>query len=212
MAQELPVRAGFAAFLLRVDPSKENAMKILGDKSFLAILMVSILALAGCGGATPSPTGTTEPSVTSTTIPTSLGTVSPTATSELSTMMSGLGEVIVGKNQMTVYYFTKDEKDSGRRNCSNECLINWPPVYTDSSNPTLDGKITGKVGTVTVEDGKKQVTINGMPVYYYVKDLKPGDVKGQDVAGSWYVISPDGKMVKDTSKSEVPSDPSTGLY
>jgi predicted lipoprotein with Yx(FWY)xxD motif len=34
-----------------------------------------------------------------------------------------------------------------------------------------------------------------MPLYYYVKDTKPGDTTGQDVGNVWYVVAPDGKPV-----------------
>jgi predicted lipoprotein with Yx(FWY)xxD motif len=39
------------------------------------------------------------------------------------------------------------------------------------------------------------VTYNKMPLYYWVKDKKPGDATGQDVGKVWYVIDPSGKMI-----------------
>jgi len=38
--------------------------------------------------------------------------------------------------------------------------------------------------------------VYGYPLYYYAKDEKPGDVKGQGVGDVWYVISASGEMVK----------------
>jgi predicted lipoprotein with Yx(FWY)xxD motif len=35
-----------------------------------------------------------------------------------------------------------------------------------------------------------------MPLYYYIKDQAPGDTTGQGVGGVWYVLSPDGKIIK----------------
>jgi plastocyanin len=35
-----------------------------------------------------------------------------------------------------------------------------------------------------------QTTFRGAPLYYYVKDMKAGDVTGQDVGKVWYVIDP----------------------
>jgi len=37
-------------------------------------------------------------------------------------------------------------------------------------------------------DGTYQVTIDGKPLYYYVKDAKPGDTNGQGVLSVWYVV------------------------
>ena len=95
---------------------------------------------------------------------------------------------------MSVYYYTKDVKDSGTSACTGGCLDAWPPVLATSDTPTVDG-VTGTVGTIATPDGKKQVTINGMPVYYYAKDLAAGDITGQGVGGVWYLVAPSGEMI-----------------
>jgi predicted lipoprotein with Yx(FWY)xxD motif len=41
-----------------------------------------------------------------------------------------------------------------------------------------------------------QVTYNGYPLYYYIKDAKPGDITGQGVGNVWYVISPAGTLLQ----------------
>ena len=40
-----------------------------------------------------------------------------------------------------------------------------------------------------------QVTINGMPIYYYSKDKAAGDITGQGVGGVWYLVAPSGEMI-----------------
>jgi len=35
-----------------------------------------------------------------------------------------------------------------------------------------------------------QVTYNGIPLYYYSKDTKPGDTTGEGVGGIWHVVKP----------------------
>jgi predicted lipoprotein with Yx(FWY)xxD motif len=59
--------------------------------------------------------------------------------------------------------------------------------------------VTGKLGIITRPDGTKQLTIDGRPVYTYLADKQPGDVNGQGFGGLWYVIRPDGTMVKSQS-------------
>ena len=41
-----------------------------------------------------------------------------------------------------------------------------------------------------------QVTYNGWPLYYYIKDEQAGDTVGQQVGDVWYVISPAGEEIE----------------
>jgi predicted lipoprotein with Yx(FWY)xxD motif len=104
-----------------------------------------------------------------------------------------LGQILVGDKGMTLYIFTKDEP--GKSNCNADCLKKWPPLLTQG-NPTLgEGVDASLVGTANLADGSKIVTYNQMPLYYWVKDLKPGDTTGEGVGNVWFVISPAGAMV-----------------
>ena len=54
------------------------------------------------------------------------------------------------------------------------------------------------LGTTKREDGETQVTYNGHPLYYYIKDQKPGDTTGQNVEGfgaEWYAVNTNGERV-----------------
>jgi predicted lipoprotein with Yx(FWY)xxD motif len=167
---------------------------------------LSVLALAAtlsaCGPSTGTTTTTAAAPQTSevTGEPTTTATTSPTGTAaaegaELKTAETSLGEIVVDGKGMSLYYFTKDTKDSGKSACEGQCLVAWPPLFTESDSPEVEG-VTGEIGTIDSPDGKKHVTINGMPVYYYEKDKAPGDVTGQGVGNVWYVIAPDGEMIK----------------
>ena len=39
-------------------------------------------------------------------------------------------------------------------------------------------------------DGSKQWAFRGMPLYYFIKDTKPGDKMGQGMGGVWNVAKP----------------------
>lgn len=95
---------------------------------------------------------------------------------------------------MTVYVFDKDVANSGKSSCAGTCATLWPPVVAKSDTPSVSG-VTGKVGTITATDGSKQLTINGLPVYYFAKDSAPGDVKGQGVQNVWWVLDPAGTKI-----------------
>jgi predicted lipoprotein with Yx(FWY)xxD motif len=94
----------------------------------------------------------------------------------------------------TVYEFTKDTAGSGKSTCNSGCDSTWPPLTTSSSNPSLKG-ISGSVGTIKRSDGSMQVTLDGMPLYTYSGDSKAGDVSGQGMNSTWYVVSPDGTQI-----------------
>ncbi|WP_324643299.1 hypothetical protein [Pseudarthrobacter sp. LT1] len=168
----------------------------------LAILALAA-ALTGCGsnaGTTPAATapattGASSSSASSTAPSGSAQSSKASAAVELKTASSPDGSIVVDAKGMSLYFFTKDTKDSGSSACTGSCLVQWPPLTTTSGSPTAEG-VTGKLGTITTPDGKKQVTLNGMPLYYFAKDTKPGDVLGQGVGGVWYLSDPSGAMVK----------------
>ncbi|TLM71175.1 hypothetical protein [Pseudarthrobacter sp. NamB4] len=172
----------------------------------LAILALSA-ALTGCGGGTgtspeTSPAVTAGTPLASATAPAasvSPSSATPTSAASaavgLKTASSSAGTIVVDANGMSVYFFTKDVKDSGTSACTDACLAAWPPVLTESATPAAEG-ITGELGTIPTPDGKQQVTLNGMPLYYFAKDTKPGDVMGQGVNDVWYLADPSGEMIR----------------
>ena len=105
-----------------------------------------------------------------------------------------LGQLLTDNNSKTLYLFTKDTKD--RSNCYDNCATAWPPLLTAGAPVAGDGVTMSLLGTTVRKDGLTQVTYNGWPLYYYVKDQKAGDTTGQDVGGVWYVLSPKGAKLE----------------
>lgn len=92
-------------------------------------------------------------------------------------------------NAMTLYVFSKDTP--GVSNCTGGCASAWPPyTVSQSDNLTAEKGIMGKISTIKRADGTMQVTYNGMPLYFFASDSKPGDTNGQGVAGMWMVVKP----------------------
>lgn len=158
-------------------------------------LVLAVAALAGCGGnpATTSPTTGTPP--TSATAPAPGVSTTPAAGTELTTATTAAGPIVVGKDGKSVYFFTKDVAGSGTSACTGACAAMWPAVTTTSDAPSVEG-VSGAIGTIPTADGAKQVTINGMPIYYYAQDRKAADTLGQGVGDAWYLVSPSGEMLK----------------
>ena len=88
----------------------------------------------------------------------------------------------VGTNGMTLYTFDKDAAGSGKSVCNGPCAVNWPPLFaTDNDRPSGDWSI------VTRDDGRKQWAFRGKPLYYWIKDQKPGDRTGDGVNNAWRI-------------------------
>ncbi|MEV0964823.1 SCO0930 family lipoprotein [Streptomyces sp. NPDC049910] len=105
-----------------------------------------------------------------------------------------LGEIVVDKNGMTAYVFTKDSAWPMKTACTGACLEKWPVIAPVDANDTV-GIL--KKGFVTFDrpDGIKQQTIDCWPIYTFAGDKKPGDTNGQGVGGTWFAVSPQGKPV-----------------
>lgn len=171
--------------------------------SALALAVVVSGCAGGSGTTTPAPAaGTTAASATTaaaspapaTSATGTSGSSAPASAAELKTAATSAGQVVVDAKGMSVYLFAKDTKDSGTSACTGSCIAAWPPVLAGSDAPAAQG-VTGKVGTIPTPDGKKQLTINGMPLYYYAKDRAPGDTTGQGVGNVWYLVNPAGEMI-----------------
>lgn len=98
-----------------------------------------------------------------------------------------LGVFFTDQNGRTLYYFTKDAEDLNA--CQGNCLTNWPIFYAEQLQipATLNA---ADFSVITRTDGTKQTTYKGWPLYYFVQDKSPGDVKGEGVNDVWFVINP----------------------
>jgi predicted lipoprotein with Yx(FWY)xxD motif len=116
-------------------------------------------------------------------------TATITAVLNIGTDNASLGNYLTASNGMTLYYFTKDTP--GVSNCYDACAKSWTPYIVSLSNPLLGGEgITGSISTITRTDGTIQLTYNGTPLYFWNKDVKPGDTNGQNIGGVWFVVKP----------------------
>jgi predicted lipoprotein with Yx(FWY)xxD motif len=179
-------------------------------KLFLAVLVVvSLLILAGCAStATPAPSSTAAPTSipTSTTVsppaatsrapsPSTSATASATTSASPSTASftvnvstkSDLGNYLVDGTGKTLYYFTRDIV--GKSNATSAIIMIWP-IFNATSIMVPLSLNTADFGTITRDDGQKQTTYKGYPLYYFANDQGPGDTSGQGINGIWFVINP----------------------
>jgi len=100
------------------------------------------------------------------------------------TVKTDKGEVIAGEKGMTLYTFRKDKP--GESNCYDACATNWPPFFAKDG-----AKGNDDYSLITRKDGALQWAKGGMPLYYWMKDKKTGDVTGDGVKGVWDAARPE---------------------
>lgn len=93
--------------------------------------------------------------------------------------------VLVGPGGMTLYTFDRDAAGSGRSVCNGPCAQNWPPLLAPA-----DAGASGEWTVVTRDDGARQWAYKGKPLYYWVKDSKPGDRSGDGFNNAWRLARP----------------------
>ena len=92
---------------------------------------------------------------------------------------------LIGPNGRTLYFFTKDAQGSGTSACYDQCAVNWPPLAVASS-----AQPQGDYSIIVRTDNTRQWAYKGQPLYYFIKDAKPGDKQGDGVNGVWKVARP----------------------
>ncbi|MBB6730189.1 hypothetical protein [Cohnella zeiphila] len=83
-----------------------------------------------------------------------------------------------------LYLYTKDMATLD--SCQEDCLANWP-VFSADKLILSDGLNAADFGVHVRPDGTKQVTYQGWPLYYFIKD-KAGDRFGEGIGGVWFLI------------------------
>ena len=99
----------------------------------------------------------------------------------------GIGKYLTDTEGKTLYWFKKDMV--GKSSCIGPCVDKWPIYFRDSVKAPTDIN-ANDFGIITREDGKKQTTFRGYPLYYWVNDKEAGDTTGQGVNNVWYVVNP----------------------
>jgi predicted lipoprotein with Yx(FWY)xxD motif len=108
--------------------------------------------------------------------------------------------MMVGTSGKTLYMYEPDKKN-GVSTCYDQCAIAWPPLLVSSE---ADLAIWQGVGVdrskVTLfpraDTNQLQVAYDGWPLYYWFRDEKPGDTKGQAVGNVWWVLDTSGVPVR----------------
>jgi predicted lipoprotein with Yx(FWY)xxD motif len=159
-------------------------------KTKFLLFSLSILALvvSACASAAPTPAAVIPVTGLSKGTSGAAPSSGPAAVNVGQT--AALGSFLVDSKGMTLYLFTKDTPNTS--NCYGGCASYWPPLLTTGVPVAGPGVTASMLGTTKRTDGTTQVTYNGWPLYYYVSDKSAGDTTGENVQGTWFVITPAG--------------------
>jgi predicted lipoprotein with Yx(FWY)xxD motif len=102
---------------------------------------------------------------------------------------TGAGMFLTDGSGRTLYYFASDKP--GATACTGTCLANWPAF---ASGPLVAPSVlkTADFSGGKRPDGNMQSLYQNKPLYYFIKDTKPGDMNGQGVNNVWFVANMSG--------------------
>jgi predicted lipoprotein with Yx(FWY)xxD motif len=124
-------------------------------------------------------------------------TNAPQATATLTVRTSQFGRILFDGRGRALYAFTRDRR-KGPSTCYGACATAWPVYFAKSALRAGANVKRSLIGTVRRRDGRRQITYNGWPLYYYAHE-GPREVKCQNVdqfGGLWLVVRPSGALVR----------------
>jgi predicted lipoprotein with Yx(FWY)xxD motif len=133
---------------------------------------------------------------------TGTATAATVANTRVNVRTTSLGKILATAQGRTLYLFAPDKP--GKSTCYGSCAHYWPPLFVTGKPTAGAGVKASLLGVTTRKDGKHQVTYNGHPLYTYVGDSAAGKTSGEGLnlsGGLWWVVSPAGKAVKNTTSS-----------
>jgi predicted lipoprotein with Yx(FWY)xxD motif len=92
------------------------------------------------------------------------------------------GVLVDYSKKMTLYTFDKDPDNSTKSVCNGPCAASWPPFVAGAGDKDVAG-----FTKVKRDDGTLQWAYKGKPLYFWVKDQKPGDKTGDGFNNVWRV-------------------------
>jgi predicted lipoprotein with Yx(FWY)xxD motif len=119
------------------------------------------------------------------------------AASTLTVRSSAFGRILFDSRGRALYAFTRDPRR--RSECYGACAAAWPPYLARGRLRAGNSTERSLLRTTRRSNGTRQVTYAGRPLYYYVGDRRPGEVRCQNVrefGGIWLVMRANGRLVR----------------
>jgi predicted lipoprotein with Yx(FWY)xxD motif len=96
------------------------------------------------------------------------------------------GSVLTTRQGRTLYVFDNDVVGAGRSVCNPPCSGVFPPYLVEEG-----ATATEPFGVIRRDDGARQWTYKGRPLYVFYADEKPGEAIGDGMnRGIWHIARP----------------------
>lgn len=96
------------------------------------------------------------------------------------------GGMLTTPQGRTLYVFDNDVPNSGRSVCAGPCVGLHPPYLVEKGVTVAE-----PLDVVRRDDGSRQWSYKGRPLYLFYADDKPGDANGDGLnRGTWHIARP----------------------
>lgn len=144
------------------------------------LLLAGASLLAGCGG---SGSGAGRAPASSATVVTK--------------HIAGYGTVLATSSGQALYVLTSDPPGGTR--CTGACTVRWHPLLEQGRPTAGPGVNPSMLSTFKRSDGRVQVLYDDRALYTYTGSGQAGGAGIPDGDGIWFLISPAGKPVEQTT-------------
>ena len=160
--------------------------------SFLASCALAAVLLPACGSATTQSSPASSSPASSSAA--AAATQAASGGALLTTASTSAGTVLAGPSGHTLYVLVDAQNHAVA--CTGDCLGAWPPLLAHAA-PSAAGGVTATLATTSTAAGT-QVTVNGLPVYYFSGDSAGGQANGEGIrsfGGTWHALDGAGNLV-----------------
>ena len=113
-----------------------------------------------------------------------------------------LGSILVDSGGHTLYLFEKDR--NGMSACTAACMSYWPALTSRATPRAGSGVQQSMLHVVRQQNGLRQVTYAGHPLYTFTGDKSPGRTTGEGLTNfgaGWYALAASGQKVEPSRSS-----------
>jgi predicted lipoprotein with Yx(FWY)xxD motif len=115
---------------------------------------------------------------------------------------TALGSILVDSRGRTLYLFEKDR--NGVSMCNTACVAYWPALTSRGTPRAGKGVQQSLLRLGRAQNGVRQVTYAGHPLYTFVGDKQAGQTTGEGLnnfGAEWYALAASGRTVKASQPS-----------
>jgi len=154
-------------------------------KVVTGLLVAAILAMVAFVALGPSHKEAAKPQVAEvTTMPSGITFQVVGGQMAMNVMGAFKGYPVITNERHRTIYTSDADVEPNKSACTGDCAKTWLPLAADA-----DAKPSGFWNVITRDDGSKQWSRHGKPLYTYSGDKNAGDIKGASIEGWHWVMN-----------------------